>query len=82
MTERTDPFSRSVVLRLPAADAVTVRSDLVWGEEQNQLLDLYRPPRTEGQRLPVAVLVTGFRDAGFITTGAASAVISPSTTTC
>ena len=65
MTERTDPFSRSVVLQRAAADAVTVRSNLAWGDEPDQFLDLYRPPHTEGRRLPVTVLVTGFPDTGF-----------------
>ena len=65
MSDMTDPFSRSVVLKLPATDAVTVRSNLRWGVEDDQLFDVYRPPQFEGLRLPLVVLVTGYADPGF-----------------
>ena len=65
MSDMTDPFSRPVVLKLPATDAVTVRSNLRWGVEDDQLFDVYRPPQFEGLRLPLVVLVTGYADPGF-----------------
>ncbi len=65
MNDMTDVFSRPVVLKLPATDVVTVRSNLRWGVEDDQLFDVYRPPQSEGQRLPLVVLVTGYPDPGF-----------------
>lgn len=58
-----NPFTRSVVLRIPAAEAVHVTRDQPWGDA-GRVLDLYRAPSAEGP-LPTVVLVTGFPDPGF-----------------
>ncbi len=58
-----NPFTRSVVLRIPAAEAVHVTRDQPWGDA-GRMLDLYRAPGAAGP-LPAVVLVTGFPDPGF-----------------
>lgn len=58
-----NPFARSVVLRIPGTETVQVTRDRMWGDA-DRVLDLYRAADATG-RLPVVVLVTGFRDPGF-----------------
>ena len=58
-----NPFTGSVVLRVPGAEAVDVIRDRPWGGA-GRLFDLYRPPDAAGP-LPAVVFVTGFADPGF-----------------
>ena len=60
-----NPFARSVVLRVPAAESVHVTPDLPWGDA-GRVFDLYRTPNAAGP-LAVVVLVTGFPDPDFRT---------------
>ena len=62
-TAEPNPFTRSVVLRVPGAEAVDVIRDQRWGEAE-RAFDLYRPPEATGP-LPAVVFVTGFPDPGF-----------------
>ena len=55
-----NPFARSVVLRVPAAESVHVTPDLPWGDA-GRVFDLYRTPDA-ADPLAVVVLVTGFPD--------------------
>jgi acetyl esterase/lipase len=58
---------RTVVLRLPAMDAVSVRRDVECrtAAGESVLLDLYYPPHQESRAgLPVLVFVMGYPDAG------------------
>ena len=55
-------FTRSIVLRDPAVEAVDVIRDQPWGDER--AFDLYRP-LDASEPPPVVVFVTGFPDPGF-----------------
>jgi hypothetical protein len=55
------------VLALPGMDAATVRRGVVYrsSEDAPLTLDVWSPPGTERQVLPVVVFVAGFADPGF-----------------
>ena len=67
MTDATppEPFSQQVVLTHAGTEAVTVRRDIPWSDGTDRVMDIYRPPDSEGRALAAVVLVTGFPDDGF-----------------
>ena len=69
MTDATlpDPFSQQVVLTHAGTEDVTVRRNIPWHDGNDRVMDIYRPPDTEGRVLAVVVLVTGFPADGFKT---------------
>lgn len=64
-TKRHEMTTKPVLLRLPAMQEVTVRTDLPFGAEDEMRFDLYAPPDARPERpRPVVVFVSGFPDPG------------------
>src|SRR5262245_54221669 len=66
MTEQHPMTKMPVVLQLPGTESVVVRRDIEYAASDAGplTLDLYRPPSSGSNRLPVVIFVTGYTDVG------------------
>ncbi|HKC62201.1 MAG TPA: hypothetical protein VKB86_01125, partial [Pyrinomonadaceae bacterium] len=64
--ERHEITKRRVVYSISGMEAVNVRRDVEYGDDDSLTMDIYYPPDVKvGARVPAVIFVAGYPDTGF-----------------